>query len=463
MDQLSFVKPVKNVPAGALNLPVGARLQSFWETLEALGAGPKVLKILKHGYILPFQIRLNLTRSPTFISCYANLHKNLSLLEALHQLMAKNAELVHNQKSQSTLLGSKTKQPLETHTGPEQTKSFPQGGKIQNGDTTNHQNIPPTRGVGYLNRFQGRLLPHTNTGTIQEISEILCSGSDISSRHCHSRLSTPPMEFTVKAKEVKLMAIHKGIRIHQYLDDWLVRARSHQPCLQHTQDLVVICQKLGWLVNVEKSELEGHRTGGRTFNKNTGTSIPTSLSGPEIHVPYKSANSHIKSSSPQPTTYETHTVASQKQLEGTGITRKGHSHPQVLASHPQWWLEESNVLHGQPLHPLKHALQIFTDASKQGWGAHLNEHTCKRNSVPSKKQAAYKLFGTKGGFPGPKIVPKPLLRQDSSCSNQQHHSCFIHKQGRRHEVGFILCTSTEDADMVFQKTGYSQSPTHPRP
>ena len=69
-------------------------------------------------------------------------------------------------------------------------------------------------------------------------------------------LSTAPMEFTVIAKEVKLMAIHMGIRIHQYLDNWFVRARSHQVCLQHTQDLVKMCQKLGWLVNLEKSELE---------------------------------------------------------------------------------------------------------------------------------------------------------------------------------------------------------------
>ena len=69
-------------------------------------------------------------------------------------------------------------------------------------------------------------------------------------------LSRAPWEFTVAAKEVKLMAIHKGIRIHQYLDDWLVRARSHQVCLQHTQDLMKICQELGWLVNLEKSELE---------------------------------------------------------------------------------------------------------------------------------------------------------------------------------------------------------------
>ena len=39
-------------------------------------------------------------------------------------------------------------------------------------------------------------------------------------------------------KQVKLMAIHKDLRSHQYLDDWLVRARSHQACLQHTQELV---------------------------------------------------------------------------------------------------------------------------------------------------------------------------------------------------------------------------------
>ena len=47
-----------------------------------------------------------------------------------------------------------------------------------------------------------------------------------------------PLEFTVIPKEVKLMAIHKDLRIHQYLDDWLVRARSLQACLQHTQELV---------------------------------------------------------------------------------------------------------------------------------------------------------------------------------------------------------------------------------
>ena len=68
---------------------------------------------------------------------------------------------------------------MATYSRSEQTESFPEGGEIQNGDTGNHQDIPPTRGVGHLNRFQGRLLPYTNTGTVQEISEISCPGSDL--------------------------------------------------------------------------------------------------------------------------------------------------------------------------------------------------------------------------------------------------------------------------------------------
>ena len=60
--------------------------------------------------------------------------------------------------------------------------------------------------------------------------------------------------------------------------------------------------------------------------------------------------------------------------------------PRSLHSHLRWWLEEDNVLPGQPLHPLKHALQIFTDASEEGWGAHLHEHTARRTwSLPESK------------------------------------------------------------------------------
>ena len=51
--------------------------------------------------------------------------------------------------------------------------------------------------------------------------------------------------------------------------------------------------------------------------------------------------------------------------------------PRSLHPHLQWWLKEDNVLPGQSLYPIKHALQIFTDSSKEGLGVHLNEHTAR--------------------------------------------------------------------------------------
>ena len=93
-------KTVTNVKNAAPDLPVGTRLQNYWQTWLDLGAGPKVVQILREGYTLPFRIRPKLTRAPTVISCYVNPHRNLYLLEALHQLIDKNAiELVQNQTS----------------------------------------------------------------------------------------------------------------------------------------------------------------------------------------------------------------------------------------------------------------------------------------------------------------------------------------------------------------------------
>ena len=163
---LSYVNPVINAPNVVTNLPVGARLQNFWKQWLNLGAGPRVVQILKEGYTLPFRIQPNLSRTPTVISCYGNPHRNLKLLEALHQLMNKNAiELVHKQVSlgflQSTIFSSKTQQQVEADLRPKQSESFPEDRKIQDGDTGNHQDFSPKGRMGNLHR--GCLLPHSDT------------------------------------------------------------------------------------------------------------------------------------------------------------------------------------------------------------------------------------------------------------------------------------------------------------
>ena len=87
------------------------------------------------------------------------------------------------------------------------------------------------------------------------------------------------------------------------------------------------------------------------------------MSGLGTYVPHKAFDSNKKTGSPRSTPCEAHTVAPQKQLEGPRITRKGD--PRSLNPHLKWLLEESNVLQVQPLHPLKHALQLFTEYERK--------------------------------------------------------------------------------------------------
>ena len=219
--------------------------------------------------------------------------------------------------------------------------------------------------------------------------------------------STAPMEFTVLAKEVKLMAIHKGIRIHQYLDDWLVRARSQETCLHHTQILVKMCQDLGWLVNLEKSELEPKQVFdfvGYQFDLRSGRVRPTPdrwqslqdkiqvlLLLPACPVrQFMSLIGLLTATEKQVHLGRLHMRPLQWHLKNNWRVPESLEKiiplPRTLHPHLQWWLDEDNVLQGQPLHPVRHALQIFTDASKEGWGAHLNESTARGSwSVPESK------------------------------------------------------------------------------
>ena len=110
------------------------------------------------------------------------------------------------------------------------------------------------------------------------------------------------------------------------------------------------------------------------------------MPSPEAVVPNRVTDCYRETSALRLVMHETHTVASQKQLEGSRDNGKGDPHSKVTpptnAGVLKWWLEEDNVLTGQPLHSLKHALLIFTE----GWGAHLNEHTARGDwSLPESK------------------------------------------------------------------------------
>ena len=278
-----FAPSVPSVPHVVTETGVGGRLQSFWQVWQKLGSNPRVVSLLRDGYSLPFRERPHLSRFPLIVSKYANPSKSKALVEALWSLRQKRVvERVvvksslafynrlflvpkPNRQWHPILDLSQLNLYLSTSTFKMETPetiwlSLQQGEWVTSLDFSDaYLHIPiAQRSWKYLRFHPNKISYHFTS---------LPFG-----------LATAPLEFTKVVKEVKLMAHARGIRIHQYLDDWLLRAPSQEICLQHTRTLLDLCQGLGWLVNMQKSELVPQQVFnfiGYRFDLLTGRVLPT--------------------------------------------------------------------------------------------------------------------------------------------------------------------------------------------
>ena len=272
--------------------------------------------------------------------------------------------------------------------------------------------------MGYLHRFQGHFYIPIQSQS-RKYMHFHDQGRSYQFKVLPFGLSIAPMEFTTVAKEIKLMALQRGIRIHQYLDDWLVGARFHNTCLQHTQTLVALCQELGWLVNREKSELVPKQVFnfvGYQFDLNEGrvrptpecwqvltTKIQAILSSPvcpvhSVFAPHRSNHSNRKTSPPRSAPYEAHTVALEKQLEGTRVTRKGDTSSQVAPPSLKMVAGGKQCATRSTITPTKTYSADLYRRIKRKVGRSLKRTHCKGNLVHSRKQVTYKPSGTRRSF-----------------------------------------------------------------
>ena len=190
------------------------------------------------------------------------------------------------------------------------------------------------------------------------------------------------------------MAQSRGIRIHQYLDDWLVRAPCQEMCLRHTQTLLDLCRKPG-LGSQHVKVGTVSRTGVYRFDLSQGLVKPTQerwisltqkinfLLGLETCSvrQFMSPIGLLTATEKQVVSGRLHMRPIQWHLKRCWHVPESLEKmiplPKSLHVHLRWWLDPDKVLKGQPLHPLQHALQLFTDASNEGWGAHLGDYTAR--------------------------------------------------------------------------------------
>ena len=209
-------------------------------------------------------------------------------------------------------------------------------------------------------------------------------------------LATSPREFTKLLRPVVSLLRQQGVKLHVYLDDWLIRADTPEEAQLHSQTTIKVLQFLGWIINFEKSDLtpsQDFQFNGMQFNTRRFTVAPL----PKMRVKVQSVHQHWMAN-PNITARDLHRLlgmlvfmaslvrrgrlrlrpvqwwAATAWCQRTGNWSDRIQVPQWVLSEVAWWSSPA-VLQGLPLAARETEVTLFTDASSSGWGAQLGSHS----------------------------------------------------------------------------------------
>ena len=168
------------------------------------------------------------------------------------------------------------------------------------------------------------------------------------------------------------MALLRGLRLHQYLDDWLIRSQSQEEAQVNTQAVVDLTQSLGWIINQEKSKLKPTQVFlfvGYEYHLDSALVKPTQerwLKLQDLILQLKSK--HVLTARCLMSLFGLLASTEKMVLEGSLHMRPFQFHPkehwrypqllvsllpwtEIISAHLDWWQNLTNVMRGADIHP----------------------------------------------------------------------------------------------------------------
>ena len=206
-------------------------------------------------------------------------------------------------------------------------------------------------------------------------------------------LSTAPQVFTRMMAPVAVLAHKAGIRLHRYLDDWLIVASTQQQLLEDREWFLSMCLHLGLRINFPKSSLIPSQCSTYlgmiidTLQERVFPATPRIERFLQHIIHFRDQEAppawewlrllgHMASLEKLVPFGRSHMRSLQYQLKLHWRQNRDSRFSQIPLSADVlvdliWWVDPSNLLVGIPLESPPPDLLMYTDASQQGWGAHL--------------------------------------------------------------------------------------------
>ena len=404
-------------PTSIQNQPVGGRLSHYWRNWELIGADPWLVEVIKSGYKIQFHTMPTLTTSPVPTHLPQDQIRRDQTLKEVQQLLLKGViEEVRDPASP----GFYSRFFIVPKATPGKWRSILDLSQLNSRFVKTEKFKMDTAEKVREGLHQGEWL--TSIDLMDAYFHVLIHPSSRKYlRFCINEqvyqfralvmgLSPSPQVFTTVDKAPLAFVQRLGVKLRQYLDDWLVHGTGEERVRQHTRFVVAVAQHLGFLVNEVKSELEPKQvmvflgylfdlveglvkvTQGR-WEKLQGCILPfiqdstshkTALEWQTLIGLLISTEKMVRLGMlhVRPIQLAFQDLWSQKEGDQRQLLPVSREVKQAL----QWWTVEDNVRSGVPLQEPKPEIQVFTDASLDGWGGHLDFQVAQGSWDPHQRK-----------------------------------------------------------------------------
>ena len=380
--------------------PVGGRLGLFWENWAIL-EDPYVTNVLHHGYRLPIAETPPLTSAPQ-PRVYSS-HQHQLLRENIDILLEKRAvRVVHN--------------PLHAPGFYSPIFLVPKKGStkmrmIHNMAYFNEHYLldPPHFRMVTLDLLRAKISPNESMVSLDiqdaylhvpihpqhwRYLRFVFDGVHYEWTVLPFGISWAPWLFTRLTKPIVRFLHLRGINFEPYIDDCLLHHLATALLRRQLQFARSLMSQLGWLLNLEKSHLVPTHSlifiGGHFLTDQNLLRVPQDRWEKILAAAQKALSQPLKLRDWQSllgllTSAQSLTARGRLQVRPLqrflapfiqeDDTRSLIRVPQHLRQHLEWWTQPSNVCVGVCLREPAVDLEMFVDASRQGWGAHLLNQT----------------------------------------------------------------------------------------
>ncbi len=390
--------------------PVGGRLSIFLPNWRVVTEDGWVLRTLQEGYKLEFHTPPPLSREPISLPAGSSTEQRQVLSELIVGL---EKDRVIEKVSDCTTPGYYSRFFPTPKTTPGQWRA------VLDLSLLNHYLIIPK----FKMEGAEQIRPQMNIGEMatsvdlvnayyhvkvhrasRKYLRFVYQGQVYQYRALPAGLSNSGQVFSRVISVVKSYAHMRGVTLHQFYDDWLLRAKTLNQAKVQTTWLVDFSENLGFVINYPKSELIPKQVFvflGYLFDLVQGKVMPTPkrweklqrwlhqflqkdvqtlkawqkmvglISATEKQVPW--GRIHLRDLQIQMNQY----------LPGQPHTKVKVT--PTCRSALQWWLDPHNVMQGVPLVPPPPTQTVHSDSSLIGWGGHCGE--CTASGVWDDKQS----------------------------------------------------------------------------